>query len=169
MFVTDMATGRSSLLETSTVSGDPNILMMALSPSGNELALTTDARNSEVRVLDLRSGRSRTLQAHGVTGTPFAIAYSPDGGRIAVGLASMPKVQVFDAQTGDQLSELTAADVQRGLAFAGPEYLVGVAVGGSLEVWNATTGQSLLRRRLTEYDSTTGVSSVGRWDHSCCT
>jgi sterol desaturase/sphingolipid hydroxylase (fatty acid hydroxylase superfamily) len=152
--VWDADTGR----EEFSFSGDPGATLgVTLSGDGRRLA-AADAWSARVRDLS-PGGMDHTLEGH--RDLVYAVALSPDGGRVVTGSFDTT-VKVWDAATGATTHTLTG--------HAGPVYSVAVSgdgqrivsggKDGTVRVWDAVTGHELLS--LTGHtDSVTGVAISG--------
>jgi WD40 repeat protein len=104
---------------------------LAFSPDGKLLAGTrgTSPLETDVKVWDSQTGRD----LYSLKGGGFAVAFSPDGKRLASGST------VWDAQTGKK-----HLDLEGGGGF-GPSFSPdGKRLAGAGKVWDAQTGQVLL-------------------------
>ena len=117
--------------------------MVALSPDGRWLA--TAGADFSLHIWDVETGKL----AHGISGeyTPSAIAFSPDGRRVAVnggGTDLGSAVQVWDIERRAQVAAPKVKRAVSGLAFSKDgEFL---AVGGStLEVFDARSNESVAK------------------------
>jgi WD40 repeat protein len=124
----------------------------ALTPTGDRLAafVSTGADKPwAVKVWETATGREvRTLPEVPTSGdiAPGALAFSPDGKRLAVGRAAGggtdPAVRVFDPVTGEELLTLTGKPAQLSvnrLAFSGDGTRLACAgEGGLIPVWDVT-------------------------------
>jgi Tol biopolymer transport system component len=86
----DPTTGRQRALPITGVQAQSNPTLLAWSPDGSQLAYTV---SDEVRILDVRTGSSRTIAAC----DPFCegLAWSPDGSTIAMAPPGSPSLRLI--------------------------------------------------------------------------
>jgi WD40 repeat protein len=145
--VWEVATGK----EVRSVTGRGEVRCLAFSPDGGRLAAASvggaglHAENpAEVRLWDVAGGREvATLRGH--TGLVAALAYSPDGRRLA-SAGHDRLLKVWDATTGGEL--FTARGHTRpilSVAFS-PDgrRLASADQDGTVKVWDAESGLDLL-------------------------
>ena len=72
-----------------------------------------------------------------------ALAWSPDGRRIAAGYA-VGGVRVWDAVTGEELLSLKRSRLARSVAWSSDGRRITTASGDGVRVWDAVTGEELL-------------------------
>ena len=142
----DAATGDELL----TLRGHTNwVFRVAYSPDGKLLA--TASQDGTAKVWDTRTGELlRTFFGHG--DAVFDVAFNPDGKRVATG-GMDGNVRVWEAISGKELLTLpieggVSGEAPGGVAFSPDGMRVAVAQNGSyaVEVWNAVTGEILLRK-----------------------
>jgi RNA polymerase sigma factor (sigma-70 family) len=116
----------------------------AMSPDQKVLAVVQ--ADGTVSLVDLGSG-TVTRRLLGLTETPSAIAFSPDGKRLAVTLGKAKKaraVHLWDVDTGKGILDLNDRQTIRSLAFS-PDGKV-LATGGddrTVRLWDLATGKEL--------------------------
>ncbi len=141
------------------------VASVAFSPDGKHLASSSATRvhpervdNSKlggVKVRDVVTGRE-VLTLQGPTGPVFAVAFSPDGKRLASTTWDWRNkqyeygVSVRDTTTGQVVLVLRPADAVRTVAFS-PDGKHLVSAGwpnpdSKVSVWDTTTGQELVAR-----------------------
>jgi WD40 repeat protein/DNA-binding SARP family transcriptional activator len=136
--ILDIRSGR----ETFSGEHDYDVISFAFSPDGRYIA--AGGRSATVQVWDLESGQSQQALAVGATISPQveAIAYSPDGTRLAVGDI------MFDVVTGQQqfwLRGHTQGILH--LAFnADGTRLITASYDGTVKVWDITPAHELFAR-----------------------
>jgi WD40 repeat protein/class 3 adenylate cyclase/tRNA A-37 threonylcarbamoyl transferase component Bud32 len=141
---------------------------LAFSPDGRALAAgTRGPRRAELHLIDVGARRARRVRSFPgkQTGTPvvsMSLAYSPDGGRIAVSLPRWPggssifpaaqRLLLLDAATGARLWS-RSYPTQPGELSAFAEFdaggtLITSAARGRTLVWNARTGTIARRYKI---------------------
>lgn len=136
----DLETGR--ILSTLHTNQRNEVLALALSPDGKQLAA---CHGSTVEIWSLESGQSvRSLGAF--ADRAAAIAYAPDGQKIAIGDVS-GGVRIWDVSTGQAVHSLKAhsATIHR-LAYSPDGKLLALAShDGNAGLWDAETGKRQYR------------------------
>ncbi|MBO0697723.1 MAG: PQQ-binding-like beta-propeller repeat protein, partial [Zavarzinella sp.] len=119
----------------------PQIYALALSPAGNLLA--TGTTDGAVWLLDAATlRRERDLHGHGHAPVK-SLAFSPDGGRLAIAHWAGRSVWVWDVRTGDVVSTLEGhSDAVVGVAYR-PEgkRLASASHDRTGGVWDTATGR----------------------------
>ncbi len=114
---------------------------ISFSPDGTDLALV--ASDVGLVVLDPLRGQTRyTVALPEWNETPSVVAYSPDGGLLAVGADGL--VTVLDAQTQEVLYSLPISDEMEsvmGVAFSSDGSLLAAGSYEGVRVWDMTTGE----------------------------
>ncbi len=147
--VRDVATGRELL----TLKGPSASLGVAFSPDGQRVAAGgIDAvggpgrvDEGRITVWDTTTGQD-VLNLVKQAGAVNAVAFSPDGRRLASGGDGREKsgeAKVWDAQTGQQLLALSEKGSVKGVAFS-PDGGRLAGAGARVVVWDAATGRELL-------------------------
>jgi WD40 repeat protein/tRNA A-37 threonylcarbamoyl transferase component Bud32 len=141
---------------------------LAFTPDGDRLAVASagvDARGrvlpTEVQVWDL-AARREILCLHGQAAVASAVAFSPDGRRLAY--TDDRAVQVCNAGTGQGILTLSGhANLVSGVAFSPKgERLATGSVDGTVAVWEAASGKRLLTLRHTDRILNVAFSRDGR-------
>ncbi len=143
------ASGDGVVLQNSRFVND-----LAFSPDSRQVA-TLSYGDGAVMVWDVRTGRLvRTLT--GLSPSPYSIAWSPDGARIAGG--DSQRVIVWDARSGQKLGENLHKSLLSDLAFTagglfanGAQELYDDPKGGWV-VWQLDPGTGALVRKVTLMD-----------------
>jgi len=153
--VWDGTTGQELLrLPGTTKPGDAfSAQRLAYNPDGQRLAVADD---NLVKIYDAASG-DLILTLSGHSAEVWAVAFSPDGKRLASGAADA-SVRIWDAATGTSLLVLTGhKDAIEGLAFSPDgKWLATGSDDLTLKIWDTATGELL--RDLSDY--TTLVDSA---------
>jgi WD40 repeat protein/serine/threonine protein kinase len=152
----DVATGRQLFSFDAEFPGGPGSASVSFSPDGRHLA--SGGVNNTVKLWDVQTGQEyRSLAGH--TGAVFCVVFSPDGRRLA-SAGTDPAVRVWDVDSGRPLLKLPSnrgldtwtltfsPDGQR-LAFGG-----GLGFGGTVKVYDASTGRALLTLQGHTYRAT---------------
>src|SRR5262249_23035955 len=119
---------------------------LALGPDRTRLAVSLDIeghRHSHIGIFDTSSGQERANWAAGLGQTP-ALAYSPDGKRLAAG-GDDHVIRVWDAATGQPLSECRG-HTSKVLSIAFRQdgsQLVTASHDGTVRQWDARTGREV--------------------------
>ena len=117
------------------------IIALAL---GAESLLTAPTMQGDLAVRHALRLHARTLALLDHEGSVRAVAFSPDGTRVATG--GDGAAQVFDAATGKQLARLDHEEAVRAVAFSPDGTRVATAsFDHSTRVFNAATGKQLVR------------------------
>jgi WD40 repeat protein len=119
---------------------------LAISSDGALLAAPVASAPDHLALLDLRSPqRARPPLAPGI-GPISAVAFSPDGNRLAVGSEQAPAPVLLDVASGRVVERMTGGGHRRGIVSVrfdpkGPR----LATGGYLQaiVWDTATGQPI--------------------------
>ncbi len=112
--------------------------LFAAAPGGQKVAFSHEG----VRVMPLPSGESRPLS----TERPLALAWSPDGGKLAVALGSGTgsRIAVFDA-AGVAVAETPAAGLVGTIFWTGPDVLLAVTMELEPHKFGTSCREVLLR------------------------
>jgi hypothetical protein len=115
--------------------------LFAAAPGGRQVAFSSEG----VRVMPLPSGEPRSLSAE----RPLALAWSPDGGRLAVafGRGGESRIAVFDA-SGVSVAETAAAGRVGALFWTEPDLLLAVTMELEPFKFGTTCREVLLRWQL---------------------
>ncbi|MEZ5943227.1 MAG: protein kinase [Planctomycetaceae bacterium] len=135
---------RDSGEELKSIDADGTFESVSFSPNGDRLVSVniftdeTDRIRSEVRVWDMNSGEEHVSHKE-----PWfrAVSFSPDGRRFA---AVGDSLKLWDAETGDELLDLTSRNVIESLAFS-PDgnRLIGGQSDGTIRIWDAMQYESV--------------------------
>lgn len=132
----DAVTGR----EVRTFRGhNVTVLDVAFSPEGR--AVATGSAVGTIKFWDANTGRETKMARH--PASIFALQFSPDGHRLAVGMDRM--LALVDAQTGKTIYEVRAhAPVVRSVTFTPDgKQIVTCGYDRLIKVWNTQTGEEL--------------------------
>jgi WD40 repeat protein len=118
------------------------VVALAFSPEGPRLA--TAGWEPTVRVWDVAGGRlERAITCAGASRQMEAVAFAPDGGRLAVGDYGANVVRLLDVATGEELRRL-AQGHPAAVAFAPDgQTLASGGWDGAVVLWEAATGRKL--------------------------
>jgi WD40 repeat protein len=129
------------------------VAAVAFSPDGKRLASASgegkDGKAADVKVWDATDGKSvLRIPAHG--GQTLALAYSPDGRRLATGGKEGRSfdVKVWDTASGRQVLTLPGnAHIVLALAYSPDgKYFASGGLDQTVRVWNAATGKEVFWR-----------------------
>ena len=117
------------------------VTALAVSPDGSQFATVAGALTAELRLWDMASGQPKW--ATPIASSSLAIAFSPDGRRLAVAcselIGSATDLVIFDALSGQELVHLPSCSRIYSLAFS-PDgtRLWGITVKDVLVFWEAS-------------------------------
>jgi WD40 repeat protein len=131
-------------LNAATNRNNWKLISVAYSPDGRRLVTSGMTAQGDVRVWDATTG-AELFTLRGLKEWADGVAWSPDGGRIAVG-AWDRTVKVFDAGSGLELFELRGhTGPVQGVAFNSDGSMLASGGGeGTVRLWDATRGQGAL-------------------------
>lgn len=147
--------------------------LAAYSPDGTRLAVSNgeqplklyDAQTFEVKAEFALPRLAQPIDVFTTPGPPSALAFSPDGTRLAVAFSdSMPKVEnfraaVYGAASGRLLFELGGfPDFVQGLAYSPDGKTLAATGRSSAKLYDSATGREL--RRLQSPNTRIGVNAV---------
>jgi WD40 repeat protein len=114
----------------------------AVRPDGSHLAVLEPGRE-DVLVIDLATGK-RAFMLPGHRGGALAVAYSPDGKRLAT--ATNDGFRLWDAATGKETAVLAAfvAGHRNPLGFSRDGKRIACIDGGAAGVWDVASGERVL-------------------------
>ncbi|TQS43216.1 WD40 repeat domain-containing protein [Cryptosporangium phraense] len=168
---TDVEAGEDVLLSpdgTTIADGIPRPVPTA---SGSPAATTTGSRDPAIWFTDLESGRTRRMTVP-ATGTARPVAFSPDGRKILVQVASPPEhgpwpggeLDLMDLATGEvsRLANLGTAPVHRAqlAAFSPTGREVAVQIGDAISVVDV---KSRAARPLARLGPDRRIAGIGAW------
>jgi WD40 repeat protein len=136
--VSDLATGRSRVLDGSDTETGPATDWGVWFEEGGEVVALLEVFSGSVRRLGVESGRERSVQA--LEGLFERAAGSPDSGLIALVPLKAPGVVLYD-RTGER-REIPDVGWVSALRFTGDgRGLVTGGADGTLELWDVATGR----------------------------
>ena len=127
----------TSLLECTCLSGD-----------GNTLATVDERGLCSIHRNDAIASSSEITTFSSEARLPKAIAVSPDGSKVAIA-DSRFRVRAFALPDHKEASQMDVGFPVAGIAFAdGSRLLTTICDNGNVDLWNASTGERVHRRRL---------------------
>jgi WD40 repeat protein len=129
------------LIERATCKGHTfTVTQACVSPDGKVIASGGgDSRGGELKLWDARTGK-QLAALPGYTNSLYALAFSPDGKRLAA--AGIAPVQVWDVSTGKELfSSKATGDWETALAFSPDGARVAAAGWSGATVWEVPSGK----------------------------
>jgi WD40 repeat protein len=126
--------------------GISGIASAAFSPDGKQIAAVTEGPEASVRVWDIETGKIVfTASRHVELDANFALAYSPDGARLAISGLNIT-VTIYDIRSGqvaNTISGYKSSVMGMDISLDG-SLLVTSHADGTVKVWDLNTGQELL-------------------------
>jgi serine/threonine protein kinase/WD40 repeat protein len=118
----------------------------ALHPDGTEVAIANPERNGAIEVYRLDPVRKVTTLKVGEDGPAIALAYSPDGRKLAVGMTNAAYAEIWDIAGGRVLVTLSGHAQRVNSAAFSPEgsLIVTLSWDGTGRVWNSATGKQVV-------------------------
>jgi len=139
-----------------------DVSAVAFRPDGQRLA-TSDRQDGTVRIWDPSAGQeSRTFRLYSAPFFADAIAFDPQGGRIASG-SQDKTVKVWDSTSGTILLDIPVNTPVLGVAFHPNGRRLATAAGNAIQVWDSKSGKQL-STIPSKYDArAVAYSPDGRW------
>jgi WD40 repeat protein/serine/threonine protein kinase len=152
--------GANGMLLADNDLGDGLVRAAAISPDLQQVVAVVEGRPlAETNGPKTAAGCSRVAEVYSIAGDPpvlklnhpcpiFAVAWSPDGTRIATGSGDAT-VRIWDAHDGRELLTLSGhGNRLRHVAFSrDSRRLLSISYDGSLRVWDATSGAASIAVR----------------------
>jgi WD40 repeat protein len=147
------ATNGKSMLQLKTHAA---ITVTRFSPDGRHIAAAGMEQRGDVKrlehtikIIDADSGElERTLEGHG--DTIRAVAYSPDGSRLA-SKDNIGVIKIWDLKTGQQMLSLKSRDLTSLLAFSADGRRLLSSGGTNSRIWDGTEQSSALTTQKLSY------------------
>jgi WD40 repeat protein/tetratricopeptide (TPR) repeat protein len=128
----------SSETEIWTLSGQTNVLLVALSRNGRYLEVAS--RDGTMKVWDSSVAPGEAVEVHSSLGSP--VAFSPDGTRLATVDKLDGKVNVWDTSPGQKVHHIVSIhEVAKLAAFSPDNQRLFTAGDDSVAVWDASSGE----------------------------
>lgn len=119
---------------------------------------------SNLTAFDVETGHVKWTKP--LLGQPSEIRVSPDGKRLALAAATTfcraPKIQLWDAQSGEQLPKLSGWVDQQGysVAFSADSKLLAGSMNGQVAVWDAASGKSKVEIQPPGFETRQGIERI---------
>jgi WD40 repeat protein/serine/threonine protein kinase len=153
-------------IRTPVKAHDGSVFSVAFHPKNGRYLASTGA-DKKVRVWDWEAGRIVFEGPSGADhnrGTAYGVAFSPDGGRLAVG--NEGAVNVWDWAKDQPLFQTPQVHAKKGINVAfsrDGRRLASGGWGGKIMIWNAETGDHLRTLTDTRNAAALAFSRDGRW------
>ena len=158
--VADVAAGR----EVARFSVGFQPLPLAMRPDGKQLAVADESRDVGVEIWDLEPPRKVTNLRPAERGPVAALAWSPDGGRLGIGLVLGAIAEIWDVADRREVVTLEGHAQQVNVLRFHPDgdLVLTCSWDGTARLWDAGTGRSVVH-----WQSLVGDPHFGRDGRAC--
>jgi eukaryotic-like serine/threonine-protein kinase len=158
--VADVAAGR----EVARFSVGFQPLPLAMRPDGKQLAVADESRDVGVEIWDLEPPRKLTNLRPGERGPVAALGWSPDGGRLGIGLVPGAIAEIWDVADRREVVTLEGHAQQVNVLRFHPDgdLVLTCSWDGTARLWDAGTGRSVVH-----WQSLVGDPHFGRDGRAC--
>ena len=158
--VADVAAGR----EVARFSVGFQPLPLAMRPDGKQLAVADESRDVGVEIWDLEPPRKVTNLRPGERGPVAALGWSPDGGRLGIGLVLGAIAEIWDVADRREVVTLEGHAQQVNVLRFHPDgdLVLTCSWDGTARLWDAGTGRSVVH-----WQSLVGDPHFGRDGRAC--
>jgi serine/threonine protein kinase/WD40 repeat protein len=127
---------------------------MALRPDGSRLAIADKRRNSGVEIWDLDPPKKAAILRLVERGPALALAWSPDGRRLGIGLVGTPTAEIWDVAERRPVVTLEGHAQEVGVLGFHPDgnLVLTLSYDGSARLWDVATGRSVVHWQSSIHD-----------------